>query len=63
MTSIQLLIALPFGILAFYFVMKYLYGVADKAKPETGQKIKKNLKPIIIIYGIGMTIQLIYLDF
>lgn len=61
MTDVQLLIASPFGILAFYFVMKYLYRIANKAKPESGQKMKKSLKPIIIIYAIGMTIQLVYL--
>lgn len=61
MTDLQLLVASPIGILAFYAVMKYLYGVADKAKPETGKKMKKSLKSIIILYSIGMTILLIYL--
>jgi hypothetical protein len=61
MTDLQLLIAYPFGILVFYGVIRYAYQAADKAKPETGKKIKKNLRPIIILYSIGMTIQLIYL--
>jgi hypothetical protein len=61
MTDIQILIDSLFVILAFYFVMKYLYLIANKSKPEDRQKIKKGLRVLIILYVIVMTIQMISL--
>lgn len=59
MTDLQLLIASPIGILIFYLLMRHLFKVADRS--PNGNRMKKTLKPIIIIYAIAMTIQIISL--
>ena len=59
MTDIQLLIETLLGIFTFYLIIKYLFGVANKARPEIGHKMKKSLKALIIHYSIGMIIQII----
>jgi uncharacterized membrane-anchored protein len=57
MTDIQLLIVSIIGIIAFYFVTRYI----NKRVTGTDQelKIKKGIKIVSIIYGVAMTIQII----
>jgi hypothetical protein len=56
-----MLIASAIGIVVFYFLMRYLYTTAQKFRPPIGQKFKKNLKVIKILYAIAVIIQLAYL--
>ena len=57
MTEVQFLITSIVGIIAFYFVTRYI----NKRMAGTVQelKVKKAIRTISIIYGIGMTIQII----
>ena len=57
MTDIQLLISSIIGVVAFYFVTRYINKRVTGTDQEV--KIKQGIKIVSIIYGVVMTIQII----
>lgn len=57
MTDAQLLIVSIIGIIAFYFMTRYINKLATGTAQEL--RVKKAIRRISIIYGVVMTIQII----